>query len=82
MQAQTLIVEIMNNKALNNAIENLTMKEFDTLPEIIKIEFCKRSVKKAMKEAEKDLMEGNVLSAKEWIEKAEFFSREIKSLFS
>lgn len=81
MTTQALINEIMNNEALVNSIENLTMKEFDTLPEMIKIEFFKRSIENAMKEAQKDFMKGDVQSAKDWIEKAEYFSREIKSLF-
>lgn len=81
MTTEILIKKIMNNKALINAIENLTMKDFDTLPEMIKIEFCKRSIDNAMKEAAKDFMKGDVQSAKRWIEKAEYFSREIELMF-
>lgn len=81
MTTETLINEIMNNEALINAIENLTLKEFNTLPTTIKIRFYERSIVNAMQEATKDLRRGDVESAKEWIEKAESFSKEIKAEF-
>ena len=74
---QELLNEIMNNEALINAVENLTLNEFNTLPSIIKIKFLERSIENAMKVASDYLIAGNVLSAKVWIEKAERSSREI-----